>query len=120
MAEPVYVLVDDIWLLVQRSLIDLALTHRHGATSRDEWLRVQKMNLLLLSMRKINIINGKTPQGQEAFIEKIDEWDHLAKHVIRHTSGHNPPAIASLQEKLESFKRSLSRYACGSAWHWFS
>lgn len=118
MQESIYTLVDDIWILVQRSLVDLALTHRHGPTSRDEWERIQDMNLLMLSMRRINILNGKTKQGQEAFVAKIDEFDHLAHNAIRLTAGHDPPSLTRLIEELTLFKRSLSVYVCGSAWHW--
>lgn len=122
MDRAVYPLVDDIWMLIQRSLIDLALTHRQGGISKAEWLQVQDMNLLLLSMRKINIVNGKAPAGQEAFVEKIDEWDRLAKRAVRVTTEacSGPSEISSLVDELSSFKRSLSSFVCGSAWHWIS
>jgi len=118
MHESVYTLVDDIWMLIQRSLIDLALTHRHGRTTRYDWKRVQSTNLILLSMRRINIINQKTSQGHRAFVEKMDEWSQLVNKAVLCTKGCDTSGIQCLLDELTLFKRSLSIYVCESAWHW--
>jgi len=108
--------VNDIWMLIQRSLIDLALTHIQGETSMEEWLHVQDVNAILLSMRRINIISGKARHGQDIFIEKIDEWDWLLKKVVRTV----PNEHGALLDELSAFKRSLSIFVYASAWIWSS
>jgi len=111
-------LVNDIWMLIQRSLIDLALTHVQGETSMEEWLHVQDVNSILLSMRRINILGGKARHGQDIFISKIDEWDWLLKKVVRTVPSEYD--TSSLLDELSAFKRSLSIFVYASAWIWSS